>query len=64
MKTHYDREADALFVRFAESDIVETEEISPGSMIDRGETGKIVAIECLDARNQLAAHSLDGIAAE
>ena len=64
MKTHYDRDADALFVRFAESEIIDTEEISPGIMIDRDETGKIVAIEFLDARNQLAAHSLDGIAAE
>lgn len=64
MKTRYDREADALFSRFAESEIVDTEEVGPGIMIDRDETGKIVAIEVLDARSQLTAHSLDGIAAE
>jgi uncharacterized protein YuzE len=31
MKTHYDPEADALYVRFATAKVVESEEVSPAS---------------------------------
>lgn len=54
MKTTYDPEADALYVRFAEAAIVESEEVSDGVVLDFDVEGRIVAIEVLDARKHLA----------
>lgn len=54
MKTHYDPEADALYVRFADTPVIESEEVRPGIVFDFDETGRIVAVEILDASEQLA----------
>ena len=50
MKTTYDPEAHALYVRFAEAAIVESEEVSDGVVLDFDVEGRIVAIEVLDAQ--------------
>lgn len=55
MRTIYDAKADALYVRFAETLIVESEEISDGIVLDFDADGRIVAIEVLDAKKHLAA---------
>jgi uncharacterized protein YuzE len=55
MKTHYDPEADALYVRFATARVAESEEVSPGVVIDFDIEGRIVGVEVLDARRHLAA---------
>ena len=55
MKTLYDPEADALYVRFADAKIVESETVAPGIVLDFDSDGRIVALEVLDARRQLAA---------
>lgn len=55
MKTTYDPEADALYVRFAKAKVVESEEVSPGIVIDFDTEGRIVGVEVLDARRHLAA---------
>jgi uncharacterized protein YuzE len=55
MRTTYDAKADALYVRFAETPIVESEEVSDGIVLDFDADGRIVAIEVLDARKHLAA---------
>jgi uncharacterized protein YuzE len=55
MKTLYDAEADALYVRFSEANIVESEEVSDGVVLDFDGEGRIVAIEVLDASKHLAA---------
>ncbi|HJW78758.1 MAG TPA: DUF2283 domain-containing protein [Beijerinckiaceae bacterium] len=54
MKLAYDAEADALFVRFADDKIIESEEVRPGLILDFDADGRIVAIEVLDVREQLA----------
>jgi uncharacterized protein YuzE len=54
MKTHYDPEADALYVRFAEDKVVESEEVRPGVVLDFDAEGRIVAMEVLDASEHLA----------
>ena len=58
MRLSYDGEIDALFVRFAEEVIVESEEVRPGLVIDFDAAGRIVAIEVLDAREQLTPQAL------
>lgn len=57
MRTKYDPEADALYVRFADATVVETEEVRPGVMLDFDAEGRIVAIEVLDASRHLASGS-------
>ena len=54
MTVDYDKETDAMFVRFAKGTIVESEEISPGIVLDFDEEGRILAMEVLDARKRLA----------
>ena len=64
MKTLYDPEADALYVRFADAEIVESETVAPGIILDFDGDGRIVALEVLDARRQLAARAELPTAAE
>ena len=53
MKLHFDSEADALYVRFSDQKILESEEVRPGLILDFDEEGRIVAIEMLDVRKQM-----------
>lgn len=64
MKTHYDRDTDALYLRFADGRVVESEEVAPGVVLDFDEEGRIVALEVLAASRHLAAGAIGGIAAE
>jgi uncharacterized protein YuzE len=64
MKTIYDPETDALYVRFADTPVVESEEISKGIVLDLDSEGRIVAIEVLDARKHLSAGAKMPTAAE
>jgi uncharacterized protein YuzE len=64
MKTHYDPDSDALYVRFADANIVESEEVSEGVVLDFDSEGRIVAIELLDASKHLAAGTKLPTAAE
>ena len=49
MRTSYDAEADALYVRFSEASSVNSEEVADGVVLDFDAEGRIVAIELLDA---------------
>ena len=42
-----DREADALYLRLDDSPIVESEEISPGVVLDYNESNEVVGVEIL-----------------
>lgn len=64
MKVNFDAEADALYVRFSESEIVETVEVRPGVMLDYDADGKIVGLEILDTAKNLAAADLKRLALE
>ena len=54
MKARYDAEADALYVRFSEATVIESEEVRPGIVFDYDDQGRIVAVEILDASEHLA----------
>ncbi len=47
MKLTVDREADALYLRLDESKIMESEEVSPGVILDFNEHNEVVGIEML-----------------
>jgi len=53
MKFRYDPEVDAVYIRFNESPISETDEISPGVLLDIDEEGKLVGLEILNASMKL-----------
>lgn len=55
MKTHYDLAIDALYLRFADAPIEGSEEVAPGIILDFDAEHRLVAIEVLNARNNLAA---------
>ena len=54
MKTRYDAETDALYLRFTETPVSESEEVRPGIVFDFDAEGRIVAVEILDASEHLA----------
>ena len=47
MRVRMDEAADALYIRLEESPIVESEEVSPGVILDFDEAGRVVGIEML-----------------
>jgi uncharacterized protein YuzE len=48
MRLHVDKEADALYLRLDDSKIVESEEVSPGVVLDFDERNEVVGIEMLN----------------
>jgi uncharacterized protein YuzE len=47
MKLKVDHEADALYLSLSENPALESEEVSPGIIVDYGENGQAVGIEML-----------------
>ena len=47
MKLHVDKKANALYLRLDDSVIVESEEVSPGVMLDYNELNEVVGVEVL-----------------
>lgn len=49
MNIEYDPDVDALYVRLADSKVIESEEVQPGIVLDFDESGKVVGVEVLNA---------------
>jgi len=47
MKLNVDKDADALYLRLDDSPIVESEEVSPGVVLDYNESNEVVGVEML-----------------
>ena len=47
MKLHVDKEADALYLRLDDSKIIESEEVSPGVVLDFDQHNQVVGVEIL-----------------
>jgi len=47
MRLHVDRDADALYLRLDESKIIESEEVSPGVVLDFNAENQVVGVEIL-----------------
>jgi uncharacterized protein YuzE len=60
IRTTYDPEADAMFIRFAAEGVISsrTEEVSPGVMLDFDQSGALIGIEVLDVRERAVARSV------
>ena len=53
MKITYDKEVDALYIRFQEGKFVKNSEVSDGIILDIGPKGSILGLEILDAKRRL-----------
>ena len=47
MKLNVDKESDALYLRLDDSPVVESEEVSPGVVLDYNESNEVVGVEML-----------------
>jgi uncharacterized protein YuzE len=63
MKVKYDPEADAVFLRLADGDVVDSEESQPGIIVDFDKDGKIVAIEFLNAKERFSPDTIQQFSA-
>ena len=58
MKLRVDKEADELYLRLDDSEIVESEEIAPGIVVDYNDANVVVGVEILDLSKQSPAVDL------
>ena len=58
MKFHVDRAADALYLRLDESAIIDSEEVSPGVILDYNEANEVVGVELLHLSKRSAGLNL------
>lgn len=47
MRLHVDKAADALYLRLDDSQIIESEEVSPGVVLDFNDRNQVVGVEIL-----------------
>ena len=64
MRVRTDAAADALYIRLEESAIVESEEVSPGVILDFDEGGRVVGIEILNVHKKLPGADLKRVEVE
>jgi len=64
MKLTVDREADALYLDLDESPAAESEEISPGVILDYNAEGKVIGIEMLYLSKRVGTEKLDRLQME
>lgn len=53
MRLHFDEEADAIYLRLDESEIVESEEVQPGIVLDFNGQNQVVGIEILRVKERV-----------
>jgi uncharacterized protein YuzE len=61
MKLRIDRETDALYFRLDDSEIVESEEVQPGVILDFNERGQVVGVEMLHLSERVDTHTLQSL---
>lgn len=54
MKFSYDKKIDALYIRFNEKPIIESDQVSDNIIVDYDKNGRIIAFEILDASKKMA----------
>ena len=58
MRLRYDKDSDALYFRLEETAIKESEEVSPGVILDFNENDEVIGIEMLDISKRSSPESL------
>ncbi len=58
MRVSFDEKSNAIYIRFDESKIIESEEIKPGIILDFNEEDQVVGIEVLKVANRIPLDNL------
>ena len=53
MKMHYDEKSDALYLRLDNSQIIESEEVQPGIVLDYNNNKQVVGVEILRVKERV-----------
>ena len=61
MKLHVDKEADALYLLLDESAIIDSEEVSPGVVLDYNDANEVVGVELLHLSKRSATLNLSAL---
>lgn len=61
MKIHVDTEADALYLRLDESAVIDSEEVSPGVVLDYNDANEVVGVELLRLSKRSSALNLSAL---
>ena len=61
MKVHFDQTTDAIYFRLDDSDIMESEEVKPGVILDFNENNQVVGVEIRNVGKRIPASSLKQI---
>lgn len=59
MKLKIDKENDALYLRLDEAEIVESEEVQPGVILDFNKDNRVVGVEILDLSSRVGKDKLN-----
>ncbi len=61
MKLRIDKNNDALYLRLDESKIVESEEVSPGVILDFNGNGQVIGVEILNISSRVTEEQLTNL---
>jgi uncharacterized protein YuzE len=61
MRLRIDQQNDALYFRLDESEIVESEEVQPGVILDYDAKGNVIGIEMLDLSKRVSSENLKSL---
>lgn len=61
MRLHFDEQADAIYLRLDESEIVESEEVQPGIVLDFNARNQVVGLEILRVKERVPLANLKQI---
>lgn len=56
MNIEYEKQSDSMYIKFAQGNYFESNEINEGVILDYDQNGKIIGIEILDASRRLSSH--------
>ncbi len=58
MKIKIDKESDALYFRLDDDEIIESEEVQPGVILDFDKNGRVIGLEILSLSTRFPAENL------
>lgn len=58
MRVHFDQKSDAIYFRLDDSEIIESEEVSPGVILDFNGKNQVVGFEILNVKKRVPEASL------
>jgi uncharacterized protein YuzE len=61
VRLHYDEKADAIYLRFDDSTIIESEEVRPGVVLDFDDKDQVVGVEILGVKDRVSLANLKPI---